>query len=71
MKMRDMKRFLGEHGWHYTYSKGDHHQFVHANKPGKVTLAGHDSRDIPAVIEARILKQAGLTSKELREWQNR
>lgn len=40
--------------------EGSHRQFVHPLKAGKVTVAGHESDDIPPKTLKSILKQAGL-----------
>ncbi|MBK5293622.1 MAG: type II toxin-antitoxin system HicA family toxin [Acidobacteriia bacterium] len=39
---------------------GSHRQFVHRVKPGKLTIAGHPSGEVPKGTMASILKQAGL-----------
>jgi predicted RNA binding protein YcfA (HicA-like mRNA interferase family) len=71
MKVRDLKRFLRDHGWTYAYSRGDHHQYIHPAKPAKVTVCGHRSDEVTRRLEASILKQAGLTKQDLLRWQNR
>jgi predicted RNA binding protein YcfA (HicA-like mRNA interferase family) len=40
--------------------EGSHRQFVHPLKTGKVTVAGHESDDVPPKTLKSILKQAGL-----------
>jgi predicted RNA binding protein YcfA (HicA-like mRNA interferase family) len=55
MKVRDMKRFLHEHGWAYSYTRGGHHQYEHPRLAGKVTVAGHYSDEVTPAIEASIL----------------
>jgi len=42
--------------------KGSHYQYVHASKPGKVTIPFHTG-DIAPVIIKSILKQAGIKHK--------
>jgi predicted RNA binding protein YcfA (HicA-like mRNA interferase family) len=71
VKLRDPIGFLSEDGWLYKNTEGDHHQYVHATKPGKVTLVGERGHDIGGGLLNSILRQAGLTSKELRTWLNR
>jgi predicted RNA binding protein YcfA (HicA-like mRNA interferase family) len=41
-------------------TKGSHRQFKHPSKPGKVTLSGKKSIDVPPGTLNNILKQAGL-----------
>jgi len=42
-------------------TRGSHRQYRHPTKPGKVTVPGKPSRDLPRSLEASILRQAGLT----------
>lgn len=46
-------------GWEYCYTKGDHRQFKHPNKPGKVTVRGKDSETLDQFNLNSIWKQAG------------
>ena len=46
-KVRDVLKRLKEDNWKLTATEGDHRQFEHETKPGKVTVAGHPSDDIP------------------------
>ncbi|WP_263380946.1 type II toxin-antitoxin system HicA family toxin [Granulicella paludicola] len=59
-KFRDIVRRLEEDGWLLKTQKGSHRQYVHATKPGKVTLAGHPSKDADDGTYKSILRQAGL-----------
>jgi predicted RNA binding protein YcfA (HicA-like mRNA interferase family) len=47
-------------GWYLVTTKGSHRQFKHPEKSGRVTVAGHPSRDIPPGTLTSVLKQAGL-----------
>jgi predicted RNA binding protein YcfA (HicA-like mRNA interferase family) len=40
--------------------RGSHRQFRHPNKPGKVTVAGKPSDEVPVGTLRNILKQAKL-----------
>jgi predicted RNA binding protein YcfA (HicA-like mRNA interferase family) len=60
MKVRDILKRVKKDGWVPKETKGDHRQFVHPTKPGRVTIAGHPSDDVPAGTLNSILKQAGL-----------
>ena len=71
IKVRDLLAFLRLHGWEPKNTEGDHHHFEHAAKPGKVTIVGERGDDIGGFLLNSILRQAGLTIKELREWLNR
>ncbi len=60
MKVRDVRKALAEDGWRLRNTKGDHRQFVHPTKPGKVTEPGHPGIDVPPGTLSSILRQAGL-----------
>ena len=57
---REVIRILLADGWYEVSCVGDHHQFKHSSKPGKVTVA-HPEKDIPAGTLKSIAKQAGIT----------
>jgi predicted RNA binding protein YcfA (HicA-like mRNA interferase family) len=52
-----MKR-LQDDGWLLHHTKGDHHQFKHPEKPGKVTVP-HPKKDIAVGTLRNIFRQAG------------
>jgi predicted RNA binding protein YcfA (HicA-like mRNA interferase family) len=56
---RAVIRCLTEDGWYEIGCVGDHHQFKHPTKPGKVTVT-HPVKDIPLRTLKSIEKQAGL-----------
>lgn len=60
MKVRDVLRRLKDDGWVIVAQKGSHRQLKHATKPGKVTVAGKPSDDVPEATYKSILRQAGL-----------
>lgn len=60
MKVRDIIRLLVNDGWSKTSQKGSHRHFTHSTKPGKVTVPGKMSDDLPAGTYQSILRQAGL-----------
>ena len=47
MKVGDVLDKLREDGWFIVTTKGSHRQFKHQNKPGRVTVAGKLSDDLP------------------------
>ncbi len=51
---------LRRDGWVQIAQRGGHRQFVHPIKPGRVTVAGKPSKDLPHVLHRSILNQAGL-----------
>lgn len=53
-----MQRLLSD-GWYEVACVGDHHQFKHPSKPGKVTLT-HPVKDIPIRTLKSIERQSGV-----------
>lgn len=60
MKVRDVLRLIRRDGWVLKNQEGSHRQFVHPTKPGKVTIAGHESDEMPPKTQKSIMKQAGI-----------
>ena len=60
MKVRDVIGRLAKDGWVQVSQKGSHRQFRHPTKPGKVTVPGKPSDDLPIGTYKSILRQAGL-----------
>ncbi len=60
MKVRDIIKLIEQDGWQHIRTRGAHRQFKHPNKPGKVTVAGKPSLEMPPGTLSSILKQAGL-----------
>lgn len=46
-------------GWYKAYTKGDHRQFKHPTKKGKVTVRGKPSETLDQFLLNSIFKQAG------------
>ena len=59
---REVLKILAADGWYETDCSGDHHQFKHDIKPGKVTVT-HPVKDIPKRTLKSIGDQAGLKFK--------
>jgi predicted RNA binding protein YcfA (HicA-like mRNA interferase family) len=60
MKVSQALELLRRDGWMLVATRGSHRQFKHAVKPGRVTVAGKPSDDLPPGTLNSILKQAGL-----------
>jgi predicted RNA binding protein YcfA (HicA-like mRNA interferase family) len=60
MKIRDALKLVEKDGWRLVAQVGSHRQFKHAEKRGRVTIAGHPSMDLDPKTQRSILKQAGL-----------
>lgn len=59
-KVRDAIRAVERDGWQRITTRGSHRQYRHPVKPGKVTIAGKLSVDVPPGTWNSIMKQAGL-----------
>lgn len=58
-KVRTVIKMLEEDGWELKRIRGDHRQFTHPTKPGKVTVAGHLNANMDQGTLNSIWKQAG------------
>ena len=56
---REVIKLLKADGWIEVNCVGDHHQFKHLTKPGRVTVP-HPVKDIPIKTLQSIAKQSGL-----------
>ena len=59
-KIKDIIRLIEADGWHLITQKGNHIQYKHHIKKGRVTIPEKPSDDIHPKTENSILKQAGL-----------
>jgi predicted RNA binding protein YcfA (HicA-like mRNA interferase family) len=46
MKVRDVIRLIEADGWVRVQMRGDHRQYKHPEKRGRVTIAGHPSDEV-------------------------
>ena len=58
-KVREVIDFLIRDGWVLQYWKGDHRQYKHPTKKGKVTVKGKMSDNLSQELLNSIWKQAG------------
>ena len=56
---REVIQLLKQDGWYEVGCDGDHHQFKHPTKPGRVTVT-HPRKDIPIGTLKSISKQSGV-----------
>lgn len=56
---KEILKILLNDGWYEVNVVGNHHQFKHPTKSGRVTLK-HPDKDIPMVTLKSIEKQSGL-----------
>ena len=60
MKVREVIRMLERDGWALVETRGSHRQFKHPTKPGRVTVSGNLSDDMPKGTLASVKRQAGI-----------
>jgi predicted RNA binding protein YcfA (HicA-like mRNA interferase family) len=65
MKIRDMIALVETRGWDLVRTRGSHRQYRHPERLGTVTIAGKPGKDLSQDMISSILKQAGLTRKDL------
>ena len=58
-KVKEVIKMLENDGWVLLTTKGDHRQFKHPTKPGKVTVRGKKSEGLSQFLLNSIWKQAG------------
>lgn len=58
-KVREVIELLEKDGWFLVTIKGDHRQFKHPTKPGKVTVRGAMNEVLSQFLLNSIWKQAG------------
>jgi predicted RNA binding protein YcfA (HicA-like mRNA interferase family) len=59
LKSADLIRELEQAGWTLRRAVGSHHIFVHATRPGHITVP-HPKKDLGRGLVHKIRKQAGL-----------
>lgn len=59
MKFRELEKIILADGWVLKNVIGSHNQYVHPQKPGKVTIPNHKG-DISKAVVNSVLKQAKL-----------
>lgn len=60
VKVREAIRQVVAAGWVLTGQRGSHRQYTHPSRPGRVTIAGKESADLPPGTWASIKRQAGI-----------
>jgi len=64
MKVRDVIKLVEADGWYQIKIEGDHRQFKHPVKKGRVTIAGHPSKEVPPGTLLSIFKQAQISRRK-------
>jgi len=57
---REIIKLLENNGWYLFEVRGDHYQFKHPVKKGKITVT-HPKKDVPIGTVKQIFKQSGIT----------
>ena len=63
MNSRKIIAAIEEAGWRHVATKGDHWQFKHPTRPGRVTVP-HPKRDLPLGTLRSIEKQSGVKLRQ-------
>ena len=63
MKVREVIKMIEQDGWSLIRTKGDHRQYKHLEKIGRVTISGNFGREMPPDTLNSVIKQAGLKGK--------
>lgn len=61
LKVSEIIKMIEADGWYLVATRGSHRQYKHLVKPGRVTIAGKPSQELPPGTERSILRQAGIT----------
>ena len=64
MKVREVIARIEADGWYPVRTRGDHRQYKHPTKRGKVTVSGHPGDDVAAGTLANIWRQAQIPRGE-------
>jgi predicted RNA binding protein YcfA (HicA-like mRNA interferase family) len=59
-KVREAIAAIEADGWRLVAVRGDHRQYKHPTKPGRVTIPGHLNHDLHPKTRDSIFRQAGL-----------
>jgi predicted RNA binding protein YcfA (HicA-like mRNA interferase family) len=65
LKVSEIIKLIEADGWCLVATRGSHRQYKHPTKPGRVTIAGKASADLPPGTERSILKQARIQGRAL------
>jgi len=64
MKVREVIKLIEDNGWYLVRTRGDHRQYKHPTKQGRLTISGNVGREMPPGTFSSVLKQAGLKGRE-------
>jgi predicted RNA binding protein YcfA (HicA-like mRNA interferase family) len=58
-----MIKIIENDGWYLVTTKGSHRQYKHSEKPGRITIAGHQTDDLAPGTMNSIFKQAKIKER--------
>ena len=64
MKVRDIIKVIEADGWYLLNVEGDHRQYKHPQKSGRVTVPGHLNKDVAIGTLVSIYKQAQIKRRK-------
>ncbi len=64
MKVRDVIKRIEADGWYLVNMEGDHRQYKHPTRQGRVTIAGHPGKEVPPGTLVSIFKQAQIPRRK-------
>jgi predicted RNA binding protein YcfA (HicA-like mRNA interferase family) len=65
VKVREVIKMIEKDGWYLIKTRGDHRQYKHPIKPGRVTISGNLGKDMPPGTLNSVLKQSGLKGNKI------
>ena len=63
VKVRDVIKCIEADGWYLVTIKGDHRQFKHTKKRGRVTVSGQLGKEMPTGTLFSVFKQVQIERK--------
>lgn len=64
VKVRNIIKVIEKDGWFLVSIEGDHRQYKHPHKPGRVTVPGHPSKDVAISTLVSIYNQAQIKRRK-------
>jgi predicted RNA binding protein YcfA (HicA-like mRNA interferase family) len=64
MKVRDIIKAIEKDSWYLVSIEGDHRQYRHPQKPGRVTVPGYPNKDVAIGTLISIYRQAQIRRRK-------
>jgi len=62
--LKDIVKLITNDGWQLIFMRGQHWQFVHRSKPGRVTISGQLSHEVGRGTAGSVARQIRLSLRE-------